>query len=151
MQGRDYRDIIGGGVLIASGLFVVVYATTQLQVGTLSRMGPGLFPAALGFLLCCFGAVIAVPALFRPGTLPSIDARPLIFVLASILVFGLAVRRFGVAPAVVALALVATLADRRLTWRGAIVLAAALAALAVLIFNYGLDIPVEAVRWRGFY
>jgi hypothetical protein len=147
MHGRDFRDVIGGGVLIFGGAFVLAYATTQLQVGNLARMGPGLFPAALGGLLCIFGAVVAVPALFRQGTLPSFDARPFLFVLASILIFGLAIRPLGVAPAVVLLTLVSTLAERRMSWWGALILAAVLATIAVLVFNVGLDIPVEAVRW----
>jgi hypothetical protein len=148
MNARDYRDIIGGGVLICAGAFVAAFATTQLEVGSLARMGPGLFPAALGVLLCGFGAIVAVPAFFREGTPISVDLRPFVFVLASILVFGLAVRRFGVAPAVVVMTLVATLADQRLSWRGAIALAVSLAAIAVLIFNVGLDIPVAPFIWE---
>jgi hypothetical protein len=148
MYARDYRDIIGGGVLICAGAFVAAYATTQLEVGSLARMGPGLFPAALGVLLCGFGVIIAVPALFRQGTPISLDVRPLVFVLASILVFGLTIRRFGVAPAVVVMTLVATLADQRVSWLGAIVLAVVLAGLAVLIFNVGLDIPVAPIIWE---
>jgi hypothetical protein len=148
MHARDYRDIIGGGVLLCVGAFVVAYATTQLEVGSLARMGPGLFPAALGALLCGFGAIVAVPAFFREGTPVSVDGRPFVFVLASILVFGLTIRRFGVAPAVFVMTLVATLADQRLSWRGAIMLGVVLAALAVLIFNVGLDIPVAPIIWE---
>jgi hypothetical protein len=149
MYRRDYRDIIGGAILLLGGVFVVAYATSQLQIGSLNRMGPGLFPAALGVLLCFFGTVLALPALFRAGTLPSVELRPLFFVLASILVFGLTIRRFGVAPAVVALTLVATLADRQFAWPKAIALAIGLATIAVLIFNVSLEIPVEAIRWWG--
>lgn len=148
MYARDHRDIIGGAVLICGGAFVVAYATIHLEVGTLARMGPGLFPGALGVLLCGFGAIIAVPALFRQGTPISLDVRPFVFVLASILVFGLTIRRFGVAPAVFVMTLVATLADQRLSWRGAIALGVVLAALAVLIFNLGLDIPVAPIIWE---
>jgi hypothetical protein len=149
MHRRDYRDIIGGTTLVLGGVFVVAYATSQLQIGSLGRMGPGLFPAALGVLLCFFGILLAVPALFRPGTLPTIELRSLVFVLASILVFGLTIRRFGVAPAVIALTLVAALADRQFPWLKAVALAVALAVIAVLIFNVGLEIPVEAIRWWG--
>lgn len=149
MYSRDYRDMIGGAVLFAGGAFVVGYAVTQYQLGSLARMGPGLFPAALGILLCLFGIALAIQALLRPGTLPSVKLRPLIFVLASILVFGLTIRRFGIAPAVVLLTLVASLADPRLSWPKAMLLAAGLAMLAVLIFNVALDIPIAAVIWWG--
>jgi hypothetical protein len=147
MHGRDYRDVVGGGVLVFGGALVALYSTTQLEVGSLSRMGPGLFPAALGALLCIFGAIVTVPALFREGAPFPIELRPLLFVLASILVFGLTIRRLGVAPAVVLMTLVATLAERRMSWPGTLLLAAVLAGIAVLVFNVGLDIPVEAVRW----
>jgi len=149
MYRRDYRDIFGGAVLLLGGVFVVAYATSQLQIGSLNRMGPGLFPAALGILLCLFGIMLAVPALFRQGTLPSIEIRSLVFVLASILVFGLTIRRFGVAPAVVAMTLVAALADWQFSLLKAAALAAGLAIIAVLIFNVSLEIPVEAIRWWG--
>lgn len=149
MYRRDYRDIFGGAVLLLGGSFVVLYTTTQFQIGSLGRMGPGLFPAALGVLLCFFGIALVVPALFRQGSRQSIEFRPLFFVLASILVFGLTIRRFGIAPAVVMLTLVASLADRRQSWPRTLVLAATLAALSVLIFNIGLDIPIDAFRWWG--
>ena len=147
MLGRDYRDVIGGGVLLLGGALVMLYATTQLEVGSLARMGPGLFPAALGAILCIFGAIVAVPALFREGVPVTFEIRPFFFVLASILVFGLTVHPLGIAPAVVLMALVSTLAEPRMSWPGALLLAAVLAAIAVLIFNVGLDIPVAAVRW----
>jgi hypothetical protein len=147
MLGRDYRDVIGGGVLILGGALVMLYATTQLQIGSLSRMGPGLFPAALGGLLCIFGAIVALPALFRQGAPVTIELRPFFFVLASILVFGLTVHPLGIAPAVILMVLVSTLSEPRMSLPGALLLAAVLAAMAVLIFNVGLDIPVEAVRW----
>jgi hypothetical protein len=147
MLDRDYRDVIGGGVLVFAGALVVLYATTQLQVGNLARMGPGLFPAALGAILCIFGAIVALPALFREGMPVTIEIRTFFFVLASILVFGLTVHPLGIAPAVILMVLVSTLAERRMSWPGALLLSAVLAAMAVLIFNVGLDIPVAAVRW----
>jgi hypothetical protein len=147
MLGRDYRDVIGGGVLVLAGALVMLYSTTQLEVGSLARMGPGLFPAALGGILSVLGAIIAVPAFFREGAPVTIELRPFLFVLASILVFGLTVHLLGIAPAVVLMVLVSTLAERRMSWPGALLLAAILAALAFLIFNVALDIPVEAVRW----
>jgi hypothetical protein len=147
MLDRDYRDVIGGGVLVLLGALVMLYATTELQVGSLSRMGPGLFPAALGGILCVFGMIVAVPALFREGSPVTIELRPFFFVLASILVFGLMVHPFGIAPAVIAMVLISTLSEGRMSWPGALLLAAILAGIAVLVFNVALDIPIEAVRW----
>jgi hypothetical protein len=147
MQARDHRDLVGGAVLVCAGAFVIAYATTQLQLGSLQRMGPGLFPAALGGLLCIFGAIIAVPAFFREGVAIPAEGRPIFFVLAAILAFGVAIRPLGVAPAVMIMTIVSTFAERRMSWWSALLLAAILAGLAVLVFNVGLDIPVEPIRW----
>ena len=55
MQKRDLKDILAGAVLIALGLPGAAYALATLPLGTLRRMGPGMFPAALGLILALFG------------------------------------------------------------------------------------------------
>jgi hypothetical protein len=147
MHARDYRDIIGGVLLIAAGLWAGFHASSTFDVGTLSRMGPGMFPASLGFILAGLGALIAIPAFFRSGTMPSIDWRPLVFCTIGVLIFALTVTRVGMVPAVVMLTFAAVLADDKLGWKGSIVLAIALSLIAYLIFRVGLGIVLEPFRW----
>jgi hypothetical protein len=147
MYARDIRDIIGGAALIAVGVLVAVNATLNYPLGMLRHMGPGMFPAMLGWLLAGLGVLVLLPALFRAGELPRPEMRPLLTVCAAVAVFGMTIRTLGVAPAVIATVLVATLADDKLGPIGAVVLAAVMAVLSVLIFIYALGMPLQIVAW----
>ena len=69
------RDVVAGAALIAVGALYAGYAAWDLPLGSLRRMGPGLFPVGLGALLALFGACIAVPAIGRDAALPTMNAR----------------------------------------------------------------------------
>ncbi|ARQ01368.1 tripartite tricarboxylate transporter TctB family protein [Pseudorhodoplanes sinuspersici] len=150
MQTRDYRDIIGGAALIALGVFCAVHAAQNLPLGTVTHMGPGMFPMALGYILAGLGVLVAVPALFRPGRLPQPDYRSLAAVLVSTLLFALTIRTAGLVPAIVLLTLAAVLADNKLRFVEAALLSAALSLLAVLIFRVGLGMPIQPFIWPSF-
>lgn len=144
---RDYRDIIGGTVLMLIGTSATLYALFYLEMGTVFVMGPGMFPAAIGFILALFGVAILLPALFRPGDLPDSDFRSLAAITAAILVFAVMIRPFGLIPAVIALTLVSSRADSELSPLGTLFLAAVLSLGATLIFRIGLGVPIAIVAW----
>ena len=147
MYTRDYRDLIGGGLLLLLGLFVGIHALTSYDVGTLRHMGPGMFPAWLGFLLASIGAVILVLGLFRPGERIEPDYRQFFAVILGVIVFGVTVKTFGMIPAVVLLTLAAVLADDKLGVVAAAALAVTLSVLALLIFRVGLGVPLQSFMW----
>ncbi|WP_163271755.1 tripartite tricarboxylate transporter TctB family protein [Chelativorans alearense] len=147
MSNRDYGDMFGGGALVAIGAFIAYYAVTTLSLGTVSRMGPGMFPAALGVILAVLGAVILIPALFREGEALKVEPRSLISVTTAMLAFVLLVEPFGLVPAIVVLTLIATCADGKLGWLGSAILAVVLAGGAVLIFQVGLDLQLPTLNW----
>ncbi|WP_209738879.1 tripartite tricarboxylate transporter TctB family protein [Aureimonas populi] len=147
MYQRDYRDIIGGGLLLLTGALIAWQASTALDLGTVRRMGPGLFPMAVGVLLAGFGLAIMIPAFFRQGTLDAVEIRPTLAVLASVGAFALTIRPYGLLPAIAALVFVAMLAETRfrpVALVGSIVF---LSLLAYLIFRVGLGLPLAMVRW----
>lgn len=147
MRSRDYQDIVSGAVLILIGVFATIHALTSLSLGTISRMGPGMFPAAIGFILAIFGAVILVPALFRAGEFPRIDIRSFASIFASILAFAMIIRPFGMIPAIIALTLIASRADSKLSLFHTAILAAGLSLGSTLIFQVALGVPVAAFAW----
>jgi hypothetical protein len=106
-----------------------------------------MFPASLGFLLAGLGAVIALPALFRPGEMPTVDWRPMLVIMLGVLVFGLTVTRLGMVPAIVLLTLISVFADTKLRLVGGLILSVALSLIAYLIFRVGLGIVLEPFRW----
>lgn len=147
---RDYRDLIAGGLLFLIGGSVGYYCLTTLALGSVQRMGPGLFPGALGVVLAVMGLGILIPALFRAGTaVEDIEWRSGIFVLGSVAAFAATVRPFGIIPAIVALAVVAQLAEPRIRPRAMVGLCIVLPLMAWLIFKVALGLQIPMFRW-GF-
>ncbi len=129
-------------------MWFYLHAAGSYSFGTLRRMGPGFFPAALGVLVAGFGALLALPALFRRGELPRPSPRPLVTITAGGLAFTYLIEPFGLVPATLVLVGLAALAEPRFRPLRTAILAAALAALAMLVFSEGLGIPVPAFRWQ---
>ena len=147
MLSRDYRDVIGGTGLLAIGLGVFYYCLTYLRLGSATDMGPGMFPAGVGVILAGFGAAILIPALFRAGPRMTVDIRSLAAALSSILAFALLLEPVGLVPAMLALTLIAGLADRKLSLLKSLLLAICLSILAILIFQVGLGMQVATAQW----
>lgn len=147
MYRRDYRDLIGGGLLIVLGLWIGFHSLANFNLGTVSQMGPGMFPACLGFLMALLGLVIGLPALFRPGPLLSIEWRSLGMILLAVLAFGLLVVPFGMVPAVGAATIISMGSGDRFKWLESVIVAAVLCVLAYLIFRIGLGIFLDPFRW----
>jgi len=147
MYTRDYRDLIGGGLLVLIGLFVGINAVVNYDLGTVRHLGPGMFPFWMGFLLAGIGAFVMVLGMFRPGTRIEPHFRQFVAVILGVMIFAATVGYFGMVPAVVLLTVAAVCADDKLGVRGTAILAVALAIIALLVFRFGLAIPLETFKW----
>jgi hypothetical protein len=144
MYARDYRDIIGGALMVFFGAFLVVGALTTMKLGTPQRMGPGLFPMTVGALLALLGICILVPACFRRGAIGEVEWRPLAAISGSILAFGLIVPLFGLAPAIAALVVLSATADRMPRPAPMVGLVLTLCLICYVVFDLmlGLTLPM---------
>lgn len=147
MHARDYKDIIGGALLIAIGGFAAAYAGARYSLGTITQMGPGMFPTVLGGLLIALGILIIIPALVRAGEMPTFEVLPFLSVILGIAGFALAIEPLGLVPAIVILSVVSVAADPRLSFLQSLLVAAALAVMCSIIFRYGLGISLQLARW----
>ncbi|WP_295047739.1 tripartite tricarboxylate transporter TctB family protein [uncultured Paracoccus sp.] len=147
MLSRDYTDIVGGAVLIAVGLGFSGYAYTHYDMGTINRMGPGMFPAAMGLILAAFGLMQAIPAFFRAGPIPEIRIWSPIFVLASIGAFAAMIRPFGLLPSIAVLILISSCAELKLRPVSLLILTGTMCVMSWLIFRVGLGVPLAMARW----
>ena len=147
MLKRDYRDVIGGGFLVALGAAIAIYALSHYSTGTITRMGPGMVPAALGVLLALFGVVIAATAATREGNWPEYRVVTPLIVLASIGVFGLVITPFGMMPAVFVSTIVASLSELKSRPVTSVLLGAFMCALSYLIFSLGLGLTFPLFAW----
>lgn len=143
----DQRDLLGGALLVAAGGFIAVYASQTLALGTVRRMGPGMFPFWIGLLMALLGVAIFIGGLLREGRIPEVEWRSGAAVLAAFASFGLLITPFGLVPAVVGLVAVSSLAEQRLKPISAAALSVILPLLAWTIFKLGLGLPLTMVRW----
>lgn len=145
MPDRDLTDIIGGVLLVGTGLFFGIYAA-RYGLGSIGRMGAGSFAMVLGYVLAGLGAGIFIGGLRKRGRMERFEVRPFLAVLAAIVVFTLAVPRVGLVPAAFLLVGIAAIAQREARLLPTLVLAACLSGLTVLIFVLGLGMSMPIVR-----
>lgn len=149
MLERDIQGLLGGGLLVALGLFTAWYAHDHYALGNVARMGPGYLPMILGGVLALLGLIVVVPAWRRPGKPIRAEWTNAGFVVASIVLFGLLLPRLGLVVATMATALVALVPDRQLVWLTKLKVAMAIALITYLIFVVGLSMNLPAWPWSG--
>ncbi|WP_438363055.1 tripartite tricarboxylate transporter TctB family protein [Nioella halotolerans] len=147
MLDRDYRDIVAGLGLTLAGVAAAAYAGSNYAMGTVSRMGPGMMPVALGVTLAAFGLMISVPALFRKGDTVVLKPRPLVVMSISIIGFALMIETVGIVPAVFFTTVFATFSETRVRLGAALILGAGMTFATWALFIVGLNLPIPAFDW----
>ncbi len=122
------------------------------SIGTLSRMGPGYFPVALGVLLTLIGLSIAVTARFthyegEDEALPP-EWRGWICICAAVIAFVVFGEYGGLVPATFAIVFISALGDRMNTVKGAAILAACVVVVAVVVFWWALQMQLPLFGTR---
>ncbi|UHC19549.1 tripartite tricarboxylate transporter TctB family protein [Methylobacterium currus] len=138
-----------GGLMVLFGLAVVLEART-FGLGSLTRVGPGLFPMIVGSALGLVGVLIAVTPEAgheaEEGGRP--DWRGWACIVLGILLFVLLGEHLGLGPATFACVFVSALGDRQGSPRAALLLALAMTVVAGLVFTLGLKFQMPF--WRGW-
>ena len=142
----DTKDLVGGGALALTGLYMF-YAATSYRIGTAQQMGPGYFPMIVSGLLLLLGVMIAGLALTRSGSIEKPEWRPLIAISASVLVFALCVRTLGLIPAVFGSTVVSAMGHRGLHLIPTATLALALSIGTWILFAKLLGLTMPALLW----
>lgn len=142
---RDYYAgalmmLIGGGTAIVG---------SQYQMGSLTRMGPGFFPTALGILLAILGIAIAGSAAYTgapkdggEAALTKPDWRGWLCITGGAFLFVGLASHGGLVPATFACVFVAAMGDRTNSWKEAALLAAGVTVFGTALFAYLLQISI---------
>jgi hypothetical protein len=154
------KDYYGGLLMVLIGLGSI-YGGMNYQIGSLSHMGPGFFPAAVGGLLVLTGLLIAiggktnkseddedggthVPS-SHPTGMP--DIRGSICIIAGILAFIFLGEYGGLLPATFAITFISALGDRKNTVKQAVILSLGMVVIAVVVFWWGLQLQLPLFQW----
>jgi hypothetical protein len=144
---RSPQDLGAGAVFLLIGAAGAWFGH-DLAFGTAARMGPGYFPVLLSWLIILIGVIVAMRGLTIEG--PAIEPmhlRPILFVVAAVLMFGYLIDTIGLALTAIVLTIVAAYARRDASLGETLLLGAGLAIFAVLVFAYALSQPLPA--WWG--
>ncbi len=146
---RNPRDFWAGLLYIAFGLAGVVIASNY-PVGTTSRMGPGYFPRGLGFLLMLIGLILTLRALRLDGPPIAFPTfKPLLIVLGSVTLFGLAAPHLGIAIATVILIIASSMASHEFRWKEAIIASVVMSVFTLAAFAWGLQLQLPV--WPALF
>ena len=145
---RNPKDFLAGLLFMAFGTAAMLLSGSY-PVGSAARMGPGYFPRVLGSLIIGLGAVLCLRG-FRATAegQPSWHWRPLVIVLASVGLFSLTAQWLGLAISAMALVFASSMASGEFRWKEALLSGVILGLASVLVFAYGLGMPLPV--WPTF-
>jgi Tripartite tricarboxylate transporter TctB family len=152
------ENLVAGTSLFVIGL-LGYYATTQLDIGTLAEIGPGLFPWALAIILLLLSVALIISSLRvkLPTWHPTFNFRALGGIIGALMVFaifmrgtslgGLTLPALGVTGATPLAILIAGVADTQTRWKQLIIFAVCLTAFCTLLFRFALGLPLPVAPW----
>jgi hypothetical protein len=156
---KSQKDFFAGLMFTIVGAAFAWGATTY-SVGSGARMGPGYFPMMLGIVLTILGLCVIFSSLVVETVdgepIGKIAWKPLVFIIASNLVFGIllgglpsiGLPAMGLIAGIYALVLIAALAGEHFTIKLALILGTVLAIGSYLTFIVGLKLQFQV--WPTF-
>lgn len=151
------KDYYGGALLMILGISAS-YAAVSYRIGSLSAMGPGYFPFALGILIALTGALIAISAAGDKGPekqqaalvghghgMP--DLRGTICIVLATVAFYFIGEWFGLLPATFAITFISAMGDRDNTWKQSVLLSLVMVVVAAVVFYWALKLQMPLYKW----
>lgn len=135
------KDAGAAAIFLAIATFFGVGSLLQ-PLGTVTRMGPGFFPLALACILGVLGFLILLRG-FSRGDEP-LKFAPLrsFVVLLPPLSFAATARSLGLVPSIALVVLIAAVANPGMSLLTRICLAAVITMICLLVFSWGLGMPL---------
>lgn len=152
------RDMFGGALFVLLGIGASALGATY-GIGSLTHMGPGFFPVALGAVMAALGGVLLIEG-SQPRSGGESEAtdelgkavarhewRGFSAIIVGIVAFIALGKLFGLAPAALGCVFISALGDRTATVKSAAVLAVVTSLFAVGFFSYVLGVQFPVWQW----
>ena len=145
------QDFVGGLLIVGVSAFAF-WLGSDLPIGTLGGMGPGMMPRSAAVLLGLLGITLILVSLFERGeALDALSLRGMLFVLGAILVFAYSVRPLGLAVAAPVAILIAAFASSETRWGETLLFSVVMTAFCIGLFKYALGLPIPLAPWLVGY
>ncbi len=149
MRIKSPRNFWAGMMFIAFGVFAMIGALVNYQIGTAHRMGPGYFPAVLGGVLAVLGFLVLIESVAVEGPkVARMYFRPLLLISIGLVIYGYSLQYVGLVVATTILVFISAAGGHEFKWKEVALLAAVLVAFSVLVFVKGLTLPFPI--WPAF-
>lgn len=140
---QNPRDLWAGLFYVLFGS-LIVWLGSDYGAGTARQMGPGYFPRAMGAILIVIGLCAMVRCVQRTGAaLERLALRKAGIILGSLLLFAILLEPAGLVPSLMLLIVTAAFASPQFNWKTALLLASALTLFSVVVFVFGLGMPMS--------
>lgn len=143
---RDYlrTDMMAGALFIGFGL-LGLWLSRDYSMGTLQSMSTGYFPRLVCYGLIILGAAIAWTGFQSRAPEPESPplSRAVLLIPVAVAVFGWAIEKLGLVLALLVMLSIGALAGRGLRPLSFAVAAASLVVVCLLIFVWGLRMPID--------
>ena len=140
-----HRDYFAGALVALIGAGAVAEGR-RYGIGSLSAIGSGFFPVALGAGLIGLGALMAATSQPATAAAAAPDWRGAAAITAAVALFIALADTAGLAPAIFACVFLAALGTRATTLPEAAVLAFGMTLFGVLLFSFGLKLQFPIIR-----
>lgn len=145
MKIKSQRDFFSGLMFIVVGVIFAVGASNY-SMGSSAKPGAGFFPLILSVIMAILGAIVLFKSLVieTEGGDPigNIAWKPLLVIVASIAVFGLALPRLGMFVTIPLLIIMVSFAGDEFSWKGVIATSVVLTIGSWVIFIWGLSLTI---------
>jgi hypothetical protein len=147
---KSPQDLYSGlAILVVSTL--VLWGLSKITTTRFASISPTLFPRICAYALAIGGVMLLIRAFTVSG--PKIDPTPLrgpVLVTVAVLIFGFLTPIAGYAVAGFLTVVIGGLGSTESRLRELLLLAAGLVAFCVLLFTYGLALPIPPFILPGF-
>jgi hypothetical protein len=135
------KDFVSGVMFAVIGA-IGLWIGAEYRSGTAARMGPGYMPRLLCWALVALGAIVMIQGVLTHEEIERGRWRPLVFVLAGVLAFGLLIDRTGLLVSGLVLLIVGAFGGPEFKVKEVAILTVLLLAMCSAIFIWGLSLPI---------
>jgi len=145
MKIKSQRDFWSGLMFVLVGIAFAL-GSTEYRFGSSAKPGPAYFPFGLGVCLAVLGGMVLFKALTIESEggdpIGAIAWKPLLVVVAAVLMFGAALPRLGLVFTLPLLITLASVAGNEFRWREVLINSAVLTLGSWIIFIWGLKLTI---------